>query len=68
VFDILCKLEEWVTSWGTTTKHPNPRRRKMELQKILPDFIKEVVKQTLESIMVAEREVFLKENGGTSSI
>ncbi|ADY73245.1 transposase mutator type [Desulfurobacterium thermolithotrophum DSM 11699] len=39
----------------------------MKLQKILPDIIKEVVKQTLESIMVAEREVFLKENGGTKN-
>ncbi len=36
----------------------------MELQKILPDIIKEVVKQTLESIMTAEREVFLKEHAG----
>jgi len=36
----------------------------MELQRILPDLIKEVVKQTLESIMVAEREVFIKEHGG----
>ena len=39
----------------------------MELQNILPDIIKEVVKQTLESIMVAEREVFLKEHGGTKN-
>jgi len=39
----------------------------MELQKILPDLIKEVVKQTLESIMVAEREVFIKEYGGTKN-
>ena len=39
----------------------------MKLQKILPDIIKEVVKQTLESIIVAEREVFLKENGGTKN-
>ena len=38
----------------------------MELRKILPDLVKEVVKQTLESIMTAEREVFLKENGGTN--
>jgi len=39
----------------------------MELQRILPDLIKEVVKQTLESIMVAEREVFIKEYGGTKN-
>ena len=39
----------------------------MELQRILPDFIKEVVKQTLESIMMAEREVFIKEYGGTKN-
>lgn len=39
----------------------------MELQKILPDLVKEVVKQTLESIMTAEREVFLKEHGGTKN-
>ena len=39
----------------------------MELQKILPDLIKEVVKQTLESIMVVEREVFIKEYGGTKN-
>ncbi|MDQ7032878.1 MAG: hypothetical protein Q9M37_09235 [Desulfonauticus sp.] len=31
----------------------------------LPDLIKDVVKQTLESIMVAERETFIKENGGS---
>ncbi len=39
----------------------------MELTKILPnlpEIIKEVVKQTLKIIMIAEREVFLKENGG----
>ena len=39
----------------------------MELTKILPnlpEIIKEVVKQTLEIIMIAERKVFLKENGG----
>ena len=36
----------------------------MELQGILPDIIKEVVKQTMESIMMAEREVFLREHGG----
>ena len=39
----------------------------MRLQKILPDIIKEVVKQTLESIMVAKREVFIKEHGGTKN-
>ena len=39
----------------------------MNLQKILPDLIKEVVKQTLESIMMAEREVFIKEHGGTKN-
>jgi putative transposase len=39
----------------------------MELQKILSDLIKEVVKQTLESIMIAEREVFLRQNGGTKN-
>jgi putative transposase len=39
----------------------------MRLQKILPDIIKEVVKQTLESIMVAEREVFIREHGGTKN-
>ena len=39
----------------------------MELQKILPDSIREVVKQTLESIMIAEREVYLKEHGGTKN-
>ena len=39
----------------------------MKLQKILPDIIKEVVKQTLESIMIAEREVFIKEHGGTKN-
>nr|WP_274542979.1 hypothetical protein [Phorcysia thermohydrogeniphila] len=31
----------------------------MELQKILPDLVKEVVKQTLELIVTVEREVFL---------
>ena len=36
----------------------------MELQRILPDIIKEVVKQTLRSVMTAEREVFLKKHGG----
>ena len=40
----------------------------MELQQILPDLVKEVIKQTLESIMIAEREVFLKENGGTKTV
>lgn len=39
----------------------------MELNKILPNIIKEVVKQTLESIMVAEREIFIKENNGTKN-
>jgi len=39
----------------------------MEPEKILPDIIKEVVKQTLESIMIAEREVFIKEHGGTKN-
>ena len=39
----------------------------MELRKILPDLVKEVVKQTLESIMIAEREVYLKEHGGTKN-
>ena len=39
----------------------------MELQKILPDLVKEVVKQTLESIMLAERKVFIKEHGGTKN-
>jgi hypothetical protein len=39
----------------------------MELQNILPNLVKEVVKQTLESIMTAEREVFLKEHGGTKN-
>ncbi len=39
----------------------------MNLQKILPDLIREVVKQTLESVMVAEREVFLREHGGTKN-
>ncbi len=39
----------------------------MELQRILPNIIKEVVKQTLESIMTAEREVFLRQNGGTKN-
>jgi len=39
----------------------------MKLQEILPDLIREVVKQTIESIMVAEREVFLKEHGGTKN-
>lgn len=39
----------------------------MELQKILPDIIKEVVKQTFEAIMIAEREVFIKENNGTKN-
>jgi len=39
----------------------------MELNKILPNIIKEVVKQTLESIMVAEREIFIKENSGTKN-
>ena len=34
----------------------------MKLEKILPDIIKEVVKQTLESIMIAEREVFTRRN------
>ena len=39
----------------------------MELQEILPDIIKEVVKQTLGTIMIAEREVHLKEHGGTKN-
>ena len=39
----------------------------MKLEKILPDIIKEVVKQTLESIMIAEREVFIKKHGGTKN-
>jgi len=39
----------------------------VDLQKILLDLIKEVVKQTLESIMVAERNVFIKEHGGTKN-
>ncbi|WP_022847424.1 MULTISPECIES: hypothetical protein [unclassified Desulfurobacterium] len=39
----------------------------MKLQKILPDIIKEVVKQTLEFIMTVERKVFLKEHGGTKT-
>lgn len=39
----------------------------MELNKILPNIIKEVVKQTLETIMVAEREIFIKENNGTKN-
>ena len=39
----------------------------MELQQILPDIIREAVKQTLESIMIAEREVYLKEHGGTKN-
>ncbi len=39
----------------------------MSLQKILSDLIKEVVKQTLESIMTAEMEVFIKEHGGTKN-
>ena len=38
----------------------------MELQQILPDIIREVIKQALELIMIAEREVYLKEKyGGT---
>ncbi|MDF2954156.1 MAG: Transposase, partial [Thermodesulfobacterium sp.] len=39
----------------------------MELTKILlnlPKIIKEVIKRTLKIIMIAEREVFLKGNGG----
>jgi len=36
-----------------------------ELKSILPDLIKEVVTQTLSAIMLAEREVFVKEHGGT---
>ena len=39
----------------------------MELTKILPnltEIIKEVVKQTPKIIIIAERKVFLKENGG----
>jgi len=39
----------------------------MKLQGILPDLTREVVKQTIEPIMVAEREVFLKEHGGTKN-
>ena len=39
----------------------------MKIKKFLPDLIKEVVKQTLESIMIAEREVFIKEHGGTKN-
>ena len=39
----------------------------MELQKILPDIIREVVKQTLETIMTAEREVFIKQHGGAKN-
>jgi len=39
----------------------------MELQQILPDIVEEVVKQTLETIIVAEREVFLRQNGGTKN-
>ena len=39
----------------------------MQLQRILPDIIREVVERTLESIMTAEREVFLREHGGTKN-
>ena len=39
----------------------------MDLQKILPDLIKELVKQTLESIMVAKSDVFIKEHEGTKN-
>ena len=35
-----------------------------ELKSILPDLIKEVVTQTLSAIMLAERDVFVKEHGG----
>lgn len=33
----------------------------------LPEVIKEVVKQTLEVVMIAEREAFIKEEGGTKN-
>ncbi len=39
----------------------------MELHRILPDTIKEVVKQILDSIMTTEKEVFLKEHEGTKN-
>jgi len=39
----------------------------MDPRKILLDLIKEVVKQTLESIMVAERNMFIKEHRGTKN-
>jgi putative transposase len=39
----------------------------MELSVILPNLVREVVKQTLESIMVAERDVFVKEHEGTKN-
>ncbi len=39
----------------------------MELQKVLPDIIKEVVKQTFEAIMIAESKAFIKENNGTKN-
>jgi len=55
-----------ITSLGIPYKY-QPQEAKMELRKILPDLVKEVVKQTLESIMTAEREVFLKENGETKN-
>ena len=38
-----------------------------ELKSILPDLIKEVVTQTLSAIMLAERDVFVKEHGGTKN-
>lgn len=36
----------------------------IKLKSILPDLIKELITQTLSSIMLAERDVFVKEHGG----
>jgi hypothetical protein len=41
-----------------------PQEAKMELQKILPDLVKEVVRQTLESIMVTGRKVSPRSTAG----
>ncbi len=38
-----------------------------KLQKILPDLIKEVVKQILSVIMLAGREVIVKDHRGTKN-
>jgi hypothetical protein len=65
VYNNLCNLEKKSTLLGNNHKNEQSQEVNMELQKILPNFVKEVVKQPLESIMTAEREVFIRKHGGT---